>query len=148
PSSPHNQLIGVFSHELARLYNYVYQNEKIPYAIIHSNDGYDEISLTSPFHIITRQSERFVIPEELGLAYVEKDDIYGGKTITDSADIFLNVLKGKGTPAQHSVVIANSAAALNVLYPQKDLKQCVSIANETIISGKAEDAFKKFISLN
>jgi anthranilate phosphoribosyltransferase len=148
PSSPRNQLIGVFSHELARLYNYVYQNGEIPYAIIHSNDGYDEISLTSPFHLITRHVERFMVPDDLGLAYVQKNDIYGGNTIEDSAVIFKNVLNGKGTQAQHSVVVANSAAALHVLYPEKDMMQCASIARETILSGKAEKAFEKFISLN
>jgi anthranilate phosphoribosyltransferase len=148
PSSPENQLIGVFSHELARLYNYVYQKGDIPYAIIHSNDGYDEISLTSPFHFITRNSERFLDPEELGLKNVEKEEIYGGKTIEDSAAIFKAVLNGKGTYAQHSVVVANTAAALNVLHPEKNLRQCASIADETIISGKAEKTFEKFISLN
>lgn len=148
PSFPKNQLIGVFSHELARLYNYVYQNGDVSYAIIHSNDGYDEISLTAPFQLITRKSERYLTPEVFGLDYVEQSEIYGGKTVEDSAIIFKNVLGGKGTRAQQSVVIANTAAALNVLHPEMDLSTCSCIAGDTLISGKALNAFNTFINLN
>lgn len=147
PSFPKNQLIGVFSHELARLYNYVYQNGDVSYAIIHSNDGYDEISLTSPFQLITRKSERYLTPEVFGLDYVEQSEIYGGKTIEDSAIIFKNVLEGKGTKAQQSVVIANTAAALHVLHPENDLSSCSCIAGDTLLSGRALSAFNSFINL-
>jgi anthranilate phosphoribosyltransferase len=148
PTSPKNQLIGVFSHELARLYNYVYQNGDTSYAIVHSNDGYDEISLTSPFQFITRNSERFYLPEIFGLNYVVRSDIYGGRTVEDSAEIFKNVISGVGTKAQHAVVVANTAAAFYVLHPEKDLLTCASLADETLLSGKALKIFNRFIEAN
>ena len=46
PSMPKKQIVGVYSLELARIYNYLYQTTDINYNIIHSIDGYDEISLT------------------------------------------------------------------------------------------------------
>jgi len=148
PSSPKNQLIGVYSHEVARLYNYVYQTGEVSYAIIHSNDGYDEISLTSPFQFITKRGEKYLGPEVFGLDYVQNDEIHGGTGIAGSAEIFHNVLKGRSTKAQHSVVVANSAAALHVLHPEKELAECASIANEALESGKAKAAFERLIGMN
>ena len=148
PSSPKNQLVGVFSHELARLYNYVYQNVDIPYAIIHSNDGYDEISLTSPCRMITRQGESFLTPDVFGSPVIQKSDIYGGNTIEESALIFSNVLECQSTTAQHSVVVANTAVALHVLHPDKDIPSCAAVANDTLQSGKALNVFRKFLNVN
>jgi len=54
PSFPKNQIVGVFNLELARLYSYLFQKTNKNYAIIHSLDGYDEISLTGNVKIITR----------------------------------------------------------------------------------------------
>ena len=52
PAFPPNQLVGVFSLELARLYGYLYQNTTKNFSIVHALDGYDEISLTSDFKLI------------------------------------------------------------------------------------------------
>ena len=53
PMSPSYQLVGVFDLELARIYNYIYQDTDVEYSIVHSLDGYDEISLTSDFKLLT-----------------------------------------------------------------------------------------------
>src|SRR3954467_5302161 len=44
PSFPHKQMVGVYSLDLARLYAYLYQNTGKRFVILHSLDGYDEIS--------------------------------------------------------------------------------------------------------
>ena len=49
PSMPEKQVVGVYNLELARIYNYLYQTTDINYNIIHSIDGYDEISLTNGY---------------------------------------------------------------------------------------------------
>src|SRR4029079_927074 len=49
PAQPHNQLVGVFSLELARLYAYLYQKSDKKYTILHALEGYDEISLSCSF---------------------------------------------------------------------------------------------------
>jgi anthranilate phosphoribosyltransferase len=46
PASPGYQLVGVYNLEMARIYNYLLQQAGKPFTIIHSLDGYDEISLT------------------------------------------------------------------------------------------------------
>ena len=46
PAFPKNQVVGVFSLELARMYAYLYQKTDKNFTILHALDGYDEISLT------------------------------------------------------------------------------------------------------
>eukprot|EP01035_Chromulina_nebulosa_P000209 gene209-304_t len=47
PASPAYQLVGVYNLEMARIYNYLLQQTGKAFTIIHSLDGYDEISLTN-----------------------------------------------------------------------------------------------------
>ena len=84
---------------------------------------------------------------ENGLKRVSPSDIAGGKTIEESAKIFLSVLENKATPAQHSVVLANSAMAINCIDPVKSLEESIKIAKEMIVTGKAYNSFKKLIAM-
>ena len=71
PSHPKYQLVGVFSLEMARIYNYLLQQTEKSFTIIHSLDGYDEISLTNDTKVITNEGERVMTPEQLGKRMVE-----------------------------------------------------------------------------
>lgn len=148
PSSPPNQLVGVYNMELARMYGYVYQTTKTNYTIIHSLDGYDEISLTAPFKTISRNKEAVLEARNLGLSQLLPTEIAGGSDVKESADIFLQILSGKGTSAQEQVVIANAALALQVINPKKDILDCVDMARISLKEGKALKSFKKLIALN
>ena len=55
PASPAYQLVGVFSLEMARVYNYLLQQTGGAFTIIHSLDGYDEISLTNESQIFPKR---------------------------------------------------------------------------------------------
>lgn len=147
PSFPNKQLVGVFSLELARLYNYLYQQTNKNYAIIHAIDGYDEVSLTGGTKVITNHFEKIIEPYDLGLEQVSPDDLYGGKTVDEAVKIFTNILEGKGTTAQKNVLIANTALGLNCYYDGKPLDKCVEMARESLESGKAYKVLKKLIEL-
>jgi anthranilate phosphoribosyltransferase len=148
PSQPANQLVGVYNNELARLYRYAYELGKTNYSIVHSNDGYDEISLTGPFRVITRNGEQSLSPETIGKQTLLPEQLYGGETVDDAAVIFMNILTGKGTKAQNDVVSVNAGLAFQVLHPEKKLDECVATMHETLFSGNALKAFNKLISLN
>lgn len=148
PSRPEKQLIGVYNLELARLYQYLHQNENRDCAIVHALDGYDEISLTGAFKVITNRTETVFHPEDLGLSAVTQKAINGGSTIDDSAQIFLNVLKGEATQAQTEVVLANAGLALTVGKQLTDIKEGVAMAKESIASGAAYNCFKNFLKPN
>jgi len=154
PSFPRKQMVGVFSLELARLYGYLYQKSKTNYAIIHSLDGYDEISLTGPFKMVTMHGEDILSPSDLGMTVFSRDQLSGGDSIEESAKIFQKILKGEGTNAQQEVVIANAGIALFSANPQLSIKEAVEKARESLLAGKAIKCFKallnkkKSVSLN
>ncbi len=154
PSFPRKQLVGVFSLELARLYAYLYQETEGRFAILHALDGYDEISLTGPFKMITNGGEKLYHPQALGLEQLSPESILGGTTIAESARIFEQVLRGAGTAAQNQVVIANAAAALVTAREGLSFAEAIDLAKETLLSGKALRVFtgliqpQTFVSLN
>lgn len=147
PSFPTRQLIGVYSLELARLYNYFYQHTAKAYTIIHSLDGYDEISLTSGFKYIHNGIEEIIAPEKLGYKRVHPYELTGGKSVQEAVDIFLNILDGKGTETQKNVVIINSQFALKCYYPSLSLSECKALAERSLSEGKAYDVLNRLIKM-
>ncbi len=145
PSFPQNQMVGVFSLDVARLYNYLYQESDKKYCIIHSLDGYDEISLTGQFKSFTMLTERTLSPGDLGLNRVTADQIFGGSTVEKAAGIFLKILEGKGNRAQNDVVIANAAFALYCMDESKGLVSGIERARQSLESGAALKAFKLLV---
>jgi anthranilate phosphoribosyltransferase len=145
PSNPGNQLVGVFSLDVARLYHYLYQESDKQFCIIHSLDGFDEISLTGSFRALTRTTERTFVPGDLGLDPVSPSDIYGGSTVEEAAGIFLRILERKGSRAQNDVVVANAALALYCMDESSGMDRCLERARQSLESGKALNAFKQLI---
>lgn len=145
PSFPGNQMIGVWNLETARLYNYIYQQTDKNFTILYSLDGYDEISLTSEFKLISNSEEELLSPEKIGFPLLNQADLKGGDNVEDSVKIFLKILEGKGTPAQNAVVIANSGIALKKVYQEKSLAECFNLAEESLNGGKALQMLKKLL---
>lgn len=148
PTLPKHQLLGVYNLKLMRLYNYIAQNEGINCTIVHSLDGYDEISLTSPFKVVGAQEERVYTPSDIRLPQAMEADLWGGDTVADAAKVFDAVLSGKATPAQENCVVANAAFAIRTLEPEVSLDTALSEARESIRSGRAAESFRKFVEIN
>lgn len=138
-------MVGVFSLDVARLYHYLYQVSGKRYCIIHSLDGYDEISLTGSFKALTLETERTLAPSDLGLERVEPGEIFGGTSVEEAAGIFLKILRGEGTRAQNEVVLANAAFALYCMDENKGLVNSLDRARYSLESGAALDAFTKLV---
>lgn len=145
PSFPQNQMNGVFNLETARMYNYLLQNQDINYVIVYNLDGYDEISLTDDFKVITNFSDEILNPGYFKFDYLKQSEIEGGNTIEEAASIFKNVLEGKGTTAQNNVVLANASLAIKCIDKSKSLDNCLELAQSSIKDGKALKALKKII---
>jgi len=135
PSFPKNQLVGVFNLELARMYAYLYQNTDVNFTILHSLDGYDEVSLTSPTKIITSSMEGMLSNESFGIRLLSQSEIEGGKTIDESAQMFTDIISGKGTEAQNNVVCANAGMAIATVTKCSPLEG-FELAKESLLSGK------------
>ena len=148
PTLPKHQLLGVYNLKLLRLYNYIAQLEGINCTVVHSLDGYDEISLTSPFKVASSQGERIYIPESLGWSRIAQKELSGGNSIEDAAKIFDNVLHNTATEAQLNCVIANAAFAIVTLEPEIELNDAIEQATDSIKSGRALSAFERFVQRN
>lgn len=148
PANPKFQLVGVYSLEMARIYNYLLQQTEKAFTIIHSLDGYDEISLTNDTKVITNEGEKIMTPEQLGKRMVSPQDIYGGNSVEEAAQIFIKILKGEGSWAQNAVVLANAAMALHCTGNYTTYDKAYNAAVESLESGKANAALKKLIELN
>lgn len=147
PAFPKNQMVGVFNLELARMYGYLYQNTDKKFTVLHALDGYDEISLTGDTKTISNMSEGMLAPADFGVSKISQDEITGGEDIAESAQIFLNVLHGKGTEAQNNVVCANAGVAIATvegLTPKAGFEK----AKESLLSGKGLEALKKLQELS
>ena len=147
PAAPTNQMVGVFNLELARLYGYLYQNTEKNFLIVHSLDGYDEISLTGDFKYISNEGEAIGTPSLLGLSYLNAMDLSGGSDIKSSAKLFQAILDCKGTNSQNNVVIANAGMAIATINGSP-FEAAVEEARTSLISGKAKSTFSKFLEIN
>lgn len=147
PASPKVQMVGVYNLEMARIYAYLLQQSASRFMIIHSLDGYDEISLTTDTKVITNEGEKILPAQYLGKRVVSPADIYGGNSAEEAAKIFLKILKGDGTWAQHAVVMANAAMALYATGEFSSYDECYDKSVESLESGRAYKVFETLISL-
>jgi anthranilate phosphoribosyltransferase len=147
PSSPKNHLLGTFNLEIARLYNYILQEEDINYGIVHALDGYDEISLTSGFKLFTKNGEQIINPEDLGQKRIQQSAIFGGNSVADAAKIFKSIIEGGGTEAQNNVVLTNAAFALKIVDENKSFDTAFAEAKDSLFSLKAKETLEKLVSI-
>ncbi len=147
PAFPKNQMVGVFNLELARMYGYLYQNTDKNFTVLHALDGYDEISLTGDTKTISNGSEAMLKPSDFGVTPIFADQILGGEDVADSAQIFLDILSGKGTEAQNNVVCANAGVAIATA-EGKSPKEGFELAKESLLGGNGLQALKKLQELS
>ena len=147
PAQPAYQLVGVYNLEMARIYNYLLQQSNKPFTIIHSLDGYDEVSLTNDTKVITNKGEQVLTPEQVGRCRVDPQELHGGQTVEESARLFLRILKGEGSRAQSAVVLANAAMALHCTGQYPDYDHAFADAVKSLDSGAAFATLEKLIAL-
>jgi anthranilate phosphoribosyltransferase len=145
PAQPKNQIVGVFSLELARLYAYLYQETDKNYTILHAVDGFDEVSLTCDFKTFSKNGEALVKVTDLGFEQISEYEIAGGDTVLSSANIFMHVLEGTGTDPQNNVVLCNAALAIQTIKPEESFADCFYEAETSLVSGRALKSFQNLV---
>jgi len=143
---PKKQIVGVYNLELARIYNYLYQATDIKYNIIHSIDGYDEISLTKGTKVYSREKEFILESKDFNLQDIESNKIYGGKDIKSSSKIFMDVLNGNASIEQENVVCANASLAI-AISKKISIIDAFMNAKESIKTKDALQCFNNLINI-
>lgn len=145
PAQTPKQFAGVFNLKLARLYHYLLQQEGKDYVVVHSLDGYDEISLTAATQYFSSTGERLLEPEDMGLQELTQESLFGGDTLEEAAEIFVDILQGNGFEPHITVVAANAGAAIRCFEKERSLPECVAMARESLESGKAHQVFTQLM---
>ncbi len=148
PCRPANSLHGTATQEQLRLYANMHQCIGDNYGIITSFDGYDEISLTGGFKFVTSKNEKVYSPEDMGMKRVNPEEISAGATMADAREAFLGVLEGRCSEARKNVVTVNAAAAIRVIDKDRSFADSIGLARESLESGRALAAFRKFVDFN
>lgn len=157
PCRPSFRLAGVYSFELQRVYSYLLQQKGATerFAVVHTIDGYDEVSLTSKARIVT----------DLGACELDPDLFKDALAITSAitpkdlmaypdnalnAKLVEGILKGEERGARRAVVLANAGVAI-WCYRARDegarldirrLAESLALAAEALDSGRAYAALK------
>ncbi|MDD4777357.1 MAG: anthranilate phosphoribosyltransferase [Fermentimonas sp.] len=148
PVQPEYQMLGVYDLAMSRLYSYIYQEENKKFSIVHSMDGYDEVSLTSQFKVVSNRGEQLFIPADLGFRRVNQEELYGGDTPEDAAKIFRNVISANAEDAQMNVVLVNAAFGIQTIDQDKTIDDCLEIARDSLYGKKALKVLDKFVEIN
>ena len=145
PAQVKKQVTGVYNQEILGIYAELFKKTEGNFGVLFGLDGYDEISLTSDFELITNRGKETFSPEQMGFTKCKQEDLHGGNNVEESAKILISILENKGTKAQTEVVLANAAIALYCADDDLGLSDAILMAKESVISGKALNSFKKFV---
>ena len=148
PCKPAYQLLGVADLSQMRLYTNVFQKLGIGFAVVNNLDGYDEISLTNQFKVMTNRYETIYSPADLGFPLLRQEELFGGNTPEEAARIFDKVLHNEATEAQTDCVLINASFAIQAMCPDKCVGECVAEARESLESGRALETLKTFVRIN
>lgn len=147
PGKPTSQIVGVFNQEALELYHNVYRESGTNYYILHSLDGYDEISLTGKFRATSSATDKIFSPSDFGFNTNTMEQITGGNTINEATSLFMNILEGNGSEAQNNTVVINAAFAVCAYYPDKTIEEGIEIARKSLADKSALKAFKKLMEI-
>lgn len=142
PVQPAYQIVGVYNREIGQLYSDVLKTCRSGYRVVHSLDGYDEISLTSDFLEFYNGKESVVSPREYNLSLVQPNDLWGGNSVDEAAEIFMNILEGRGTESQNNVVLVNAAAAIRTMSAGLSSVEAMAGARASLFNGEALRSLK------
>jgi anthranilate phosphoribosyltransferase len=117
--------------------------------VFHAGDGMDELSVSSPSHVIEidgSRKEYELDPRELGLAHAPVESMRGGGP-EENARIAREILAGATGP-RRDVVLLNSAAALRAAGLAATWKEGIGLAAEAIDSGRAGEVLQRWAKIS
>lgn len=151
PANATFQVMGVYDEALVEPLSDVLSKLGVKKGMtVYGTDCLDEISMSAPTKVCEfRNGEKKVYtlnPADYGFTLCSKDELIGG-TAEENAKITLDILNGVKGPKRDAVVL-NSAAGIYIARDDISLKEAITIAEETIDSGKALAKLNEFIALS
>jgi anthranilate phosphoribosyltransferase len=151
PAGVQRQVLGVGkAHLLPLIADAVRRMGAERVAVVHGEDGFDEVSLAAPTQVtlVTKGGvEEFRwTPEDFGIPRGDRRALLIDGP-EQSTERILSVLDAEKGPCR-DVVLLNAAAALWVAEKSSELKECARLAAEAIDSGAATKLLQRWASLS
>jgi anthranilate phosphoribosyltransferase len=147
PAHNEFQCTGTFKPEVAYLYHQLFMEKKEGYTVFYDMAGYDEISLQGNIILYSNGKQKTWLHLDFPFTVADAHDIAGGNSIADHAAIFMQVLNNQCTEAQRNVVVVNAAVAIHTYFPNLSFDDAMTMAMQSLISGKAKESFMKMKNL-
>jgi len=149
PAGANRQLVGVFDPDLCPKVAEVLGILGCERAmVVHGMNGLDEISTVGPTRISHLQHGRVStetrIPSEMFLVPATEEEIAGGSSPEENAQIILSVLQGEAGP-RRDIVSVNAAAGLILGGMAEGWRDGVSLAHRMIDTGRAYRVLQQLI---
>ena len=148
PGRVRRQALGVGAAALAPLMVRVLKDLGHERALVfYGEDGLDELTTTGASRVFELKdgqvSEYELTPQELGFARSRAEDLRGGSP-PENANLLRRVLDGE-TGARRDVVLLNAAAAVLAAGRADDWPQAVTVARESLESGRARKVLDRLV---
>lgn len=149
PAGVKHQVIGVYSESLLDPVIKVLRNLGHTSAlVIHGSDAMDEFTVTGKTTVAELRGgmvKKYQFdPLELGLKKRNLDELKGGQSPQENAQIVLSILSGEEKEAKRDIALLNAAAAIYVADEDSDMAQALERATESLDSGKALSKLNEF----
>lgn len=143
PANADYEVLGVYSKDLME--DYAHAAKKLGakrVMVVHSDDGYDEISPCAPTHVFQidekgRENRYVINPADFGITDANEDELAGG-TGADNARLAEEIIAGKGRRTIRAAVGLNTAAVLYLSGKARTLKDGYAMALDAIDSGRVK----------
>jgi anthranilate phosphoribosyltransferase len=148
PAQVKRQVIGLYTAEVAPTVIAALKNAGSVHAMaVHSFDGMDEISLSSPTQIVQLKNSHIkkytVKPEDFGLKTCHISEVTGGDA-KENAQILKDIFWGRETGPKRDIVLLNAAAGFIVADRVSDFAAGIALAQCCIENGSVQDLLNKF----
>lgn len=148
PARPHYNFIGVAEPSALRLYRYFLETENSEFCLVHTQGGFDEITLTGACASVNRAGAETLYPDNWDYAPCQAAALHGGTNVAEAAQIFLAVLRGTATHTQRAVTLANAAHALRLVRLGWSVTDCLAACAEALDGGAAHQHFLRLQQLH
>jgi len=136
PARPTYQLTGTHSLELAKQYRHLLRPHRKAFHVLHGLEGFDELTFLGATRILGLETDTIIDRSPQGQLF-SLASLDGGRNPLEAATILRNILSGKGTEEQHTVVAGNTALGLQLFHPELTFESAFYRAYDHIRNGSA-----------
>ncbi|MXW43897.1 MAG: anthranilate phosphoribosyltransferase [Candidatus Dadabacteria bacterium] len=152
PAGVKNHVMGVYSPQLLVPVAEVLKNlgsQKV--MVVHGEGCMDEITVTGSTKVAELRdgeiAEYDLHPEDFGVKTGSQEELRGGASAAENAEITLSVLRGGENGAKTDASLLNAMAAIYVSGKAASLAEALALAKDSLLSGAALGKLEMLIEI-